>query len=68
MSDADMPLSQTISPQLAALRCEQGMALTALFSETWLSNPQLAKQAGRRIQEFVMPLSAVQQLHLNDLT
>ena len=69
-----IPMSETtnlprrvISAQDANLRWEQALALYSTFTEIWISNPQLAKQAGRRVQELMMPIDQVQQLHRNDL-
>lgn len=58
----------TISAEEASLRWDQSLALISTFTEIWLDNPQLARQAGRRVQEFVMPLAEVQRLHAGDLT
>lgn len=56
-----------ITAQDANLRWEQALALYTTFTEIWVSNPQLVKQAGRRVQELMMPIDQVQQLHRNDL-
>ena len=67
MSDATKLSPKIISAQDANLRWEQALALYSTFTEIWISNPQLAKQAGRRVQELMMPIDQVQQLHRNDL-
>jgi hypothetical protein len=67
MSDALTIRRKVISEQDANLRWEQALALYTTFTEMWISNPQLAKQAGRRVQELMMPIDQVQQLHRNDL-
>lgn len=58
---------KTIGAQVAAVRWEQALALATTFTQIWLANPKLAKQAGRRAEEFVMPLAEVQKRHVNDL-
>jgi hypothetical protein len=58
---------KTIKAQEAAARWDQAFALFSTFTQVWLSNPKLAKQAGRRIEEFVMPLAEVQKRHADDL-
>ena len=68
MSDALTLRRKVISAQDANLRWEQALALYTTFTEIWISNPQLAKQAGRRVQELMMPIDQVQQLHRNDLS
>ena len=67
MSDALTLRRKVISAQDANLRWEQALALYTTVTEIWISNPQLAKQAGRRVQELMMPIDQVQQLHRNDL-
>jgi hypothetical protein len=67
MSEASTQPRRVISAQDAKLRWEQALALYSTFTEIWISNPHLAKQAGRRVQELMMPIDQVQQLHRNDL-
>jgi len=67
MSEATNFPPRVISAQDANFRWEQALALYSTFTEIWTNNPKLAKQAGRRVQELVMPLEEVQQRHLNDL-
>jgi hypothetical protein len=67
MSDVIKATSKLISAHDANLRWQQSLQLYSTFAEIWIQNPQLAKQAGRRVQELVMPLVDVQRLHLNDL-
>lgn len=59
--------SRTISAQDAAARWQQSLELCSTFAQIWIENPQLAKQAGRRVEEFVMPLAEVRKRHLDDL-
>lgn len=68
MPDEPANPPNNIDPQTAAIRWEQGLALTQVFTEIWLNDPMLAKKAGTRIQEFVMPRAEVQRRHLSDLT
>ena len=68
MVDLTTSTARRIDPETALARWEQGQALTQLFTEIWLSNPALAKKAGLRVQEFVMPLAEVQRRHLGDLS
>ena len=67
MDDAPIRTVRFIDAQTAQARWEQGQALTQLFTDIWLSNPVLAKQAGKRVEEFLMPLADVQRRHLGDL-
>jgi hypothetical protein len=67
MSEALTLPRKVISAQDANLRWEQALALYTTFTEIWNSNPQLAKQAGRRVQELMLPIDQVQHLHRNDL-
>lgn len=67
MPDTLDPQTKTINAQDANARWEQSLELTTAFAQIWLANPQLAKQAGRRVEEFVMPLVEVQKRHINDL-
>ena len=67
MSEATNFTPRVISAEDANFRWEQALALYSTFTEIWINNPKLAKQAGRRVQELVMPLEEVQQRHLNDL-
>ena len=52
----------------ANIRWQQSLELCTTFAQIWIQNPQLAKQAGRRVEEYVMPLSEVQRRHFDDLT
>ena len=67
MSEAANLRRTVISAQDANHRWEQALALYSTFTEIWVSNPQLAKQAGRRVEELMMPIDQVQHLHRNDL-
>ncbi|MES2941446.1 MAG: hypothetical protein V4772_01100 [Pseudomonadota bacterium] len=60
-------VSKTINAADAAMRWHQSLQLVSTFTEIWIQNPQLAKQAGRRVEEFVLPLVEVQKRHLHDL-
>ena len=67
MSEVIKITSKFITAHDANVRWQQSLELYSTFAEIWVQNPQLAKQAGRRVQELVMPLADVQQLHKNDL-
>lgn len=67
MPEVMKAFSTTISAHDADIRWKQSLALYSTFAEIWIKNPQLAKQAGRRVQELVMPLVEVQRRHLDDL-
>ena len=67
MSKAAYLLPKNISADDANSRWEQSLALYLTFTEIWINNPKLAKQAGRRVKELVMPIAEVRQLHLHDL-
>jgi hypothetical protein len=67
MSELPNVPSRTISEEDAAKRWEQSLALFTTFTQIWMANPELAKQAGRRVEELVMPLDEVQERHANDL-
>ncbi|RYX95850.1 MAG: hypothetical protein EOO28_10610 [Comamonadaceae bacterium] len=57
----------TISDSQAMERWEQSLQLLDTFTQIWLDNPKLARQAGSRVQEFVMPLEEARERHLHDL-
>ena len=67
MSELVRTHSRTITAQDANIRWQQSLELYSTFAQIWIQNPQLAKQAGRRVEEFVMPLVEVQKRHLGDL-
>ena len=67
MSEVLKNQALVISSHDANLRWQQSIELYSTFTEIWVQNPQLAKQAGRRVQEHVMPIAEVQQRHVNDL-
>ena len=67
MPDSPDTDARIINAVDAAKRWEQSLALVTTFTQIWMSNPLLAKQAGRKVEEFVMPLVEVQKRHANDL-
>lgn len=67
MSDSPKFHSGTINAEDAANRWEQSLSLVTTFAQIWMSNPLLAKQARRKVEEFVMPLAEVQKRHANEL-
>ncbi len=56
-----------IPEALAQARWEKALSLYETWTEIWLSNPTLAHQAGRRVEELISPLSEVQRKHAQDL-
>ncbi len=41
-------------------RWEQSLAQFEMWTQIWRDNPQLAKQAGKRVEELLMPIAQVQ--------
>ena len=60
------PIS-TIAPELAQARLKQSLELVDFFFSLLTSNPALAKQAGRKVEEFMLPRGEVQRRHAHDL-
>jgi hypothetical protein len=56
-----------IPEALAQARWEQALSLYETWTEIWLSNPLLAHQAGRRVEELISTLSEVQRRRAQDL-
>ena len=67
MSESRSGTTAVIPEGVAAERFAQGMSLLDVFTQIWLANPALAKQAGRRVEEFILPIEEVQARHANDL-
>jgi hypothetical protein len=44
-------------------RWQQSLAQFELWTQIWKDNPQLAAQAGQRVQELMMPIAEVQRLY-----
>lgn len=44
------------------------LAQFELWTQIWADNPELAKKAGIRVEELMMPLSAVQPRYANYLS
>jgi hypothetical protein len=44
-------------------RWQQSLAQFEMWTQIWKDNPQLAKQAGQRIQELMMPIADVQRIY-----
>ena len=40
-------------------RWEQSLAQFELWTQIWRDNPELAKQAGNRVEELLMPIAQV---------
>ena len=67
MFNAQNPQVRALNAKDATARWELALELTSMFAQIWLQNPRMAKQAGRRVEEFVMLRADVQNRHLNDL-
>jgi hypothetical protein len=44
-------------------RWQQSLAQFELWTQIWKDNPQLAMQAGQRVQELMMPIAEVQRIY-----
>jgi hypothetical protein len=44
-------------------RWQQSLTQFELWTQIWRDNPELAKQAGRRVRELMMPLADVQSAY-----
>jgi hypothetical protein len=64
MSD-EPPVS--IPREIAEARLAQALALADFMAAAWSANPRLARQAGRKAEEFMMPRDEVQRRHAHDL-
>jgi len=51
---------------IAQERLQQSLALADFFVSVWSSNPELARKAGRRVEEFMLPRDEVQRRHAHD--
>ncbi|VTU29044.1 hypothetical protein [Variovorax sp. PBL-E5] len=58
---------RSIPRETAQARVQQSLALTDFFVSVWASNPKLARQAGRKVEEFMMTREEVRRRHLHDL-
>jgi hypothetical protein len=57
----------TVIPQeLAEARFQQGLAMLEFMVEVWSANPHLARQAGRRVEEFMMTRDEVQRRYAKE--
>ena len=63
MNDAHYGIPVPTAQQIDE-RWQQSLAQFELWTQIWRDNPELAKQAGKRVQELMMPLSEVQQRYL----
>ncbi len=63
MNDAHYEIPVPTAQQLDE-RWQQSLAQFELWTQIWRDNPELAKQAGKRVQELMMPLSEVQERYL----
>ena len=64
---AELESPGAIPRDVAQQRLQQALALMEFFVAVWSSNPALARQAGRRVEEFMLPRDEVQRRHANDL-
>jgi hypothetical protein len=46
-------------------RWEQSLAQFEMWTQIWRDNQQLAKQAGKRVEELLMPIAQVQARYAN---
>jgi hypothetical protein len=60
MNDAHYKIPVPTAQELDQ-RWQQSLAQFEVWTEIWKNNPELAKQAGRRVQELMLPIEAVQQ-------
>lgn len=56
MSDAATPLHRTIAQDVMLYRLAQSEQMREFFVQMWLQNPDMARRAGRRVQDLVSPL------------
>ncbi|NJS36843.1 MAG: hypothetical protein HC765_11190 [Brachymonas sp.] len=59
MRDEHYGISVPTAAQLQQ-RWEQSLAQFEMWALIWRDNPQIAKQAGARVEELLMPLAQVQ--------
>jgi hypothetical protein len=57
----------SIPRDMAQARMQQSLALADFFASVWSSNPKLARQAGRKVEEFMMTREEVRRRHAHDL-
>jgi hypothetical protein len=48
-------------------RWQQSLAQFELWTQIWVKNPELAKRAGTRVEELMMPLEAVRERYTHIL-
>jgi hypothetical protein len=64
MSETTRPA--VIPQELAEARFQQGRAMLEFMVEVWSANPQLARQASRRVEEFMMTRDEVWRRHAHE--
>lgn len=52
------------SPEVIEERWLQSLALFELWTGIWADNPDIARRAGTRVEELMLPLEAVQKRYL----
>lgn len=48
------------TPEQIEARWQQSLALFELWTGIWAEQPELARRVGRRVEELMMPIDAVQ--------
>jgi hypothetical protein len=56
------------SAQVLEERWQQSLAQFELWTEIWRDNPELARQAGKRVQELMLPLADIHLRYEHMLT
>jgi hypothetical protein len=57
MPEAHSHATASISEELMLARLAQSEQMREFFIQMWLQNPALARQAGTRVQEMLLPLT-----------
>lgn len=63
MNEVNALKPTVITPAQAQERWEQALALFNTWTTVWADNPTFAKQAGKRVEELMLPLAEVQLRH-----
>lgn len=56
MPDFENPLRQQIPQDAMLARLAQSEQMREFFVQMWLQNPEMARRAGRRVQDMISPL------------
>ncbi len=57
MAESEAGVHRKISHDLMLARLTQSEQMREFFIQMWLQNPQLARQAGARVQSLLSPLA-----------